>query len=155
MLYYGTKGILGTNALEENKWRGSMHCIGVDIVEVRRIEEATARWGERFLHRVYTDAELGICRNRYQALAARFAAKEAVMKALGTGTKGVGWREIEVLSNPDGKPLVYLHGRSQKKAQELGLVELAISLAHSREYAIANVMGGTLEACYRRPDEGA
>ena len=124
-----------------------MYHVGVDIIEIERIERVTQRWGERFLQRVYTEAELDICRNRAPALAVRFAAKEAVMKALGTGTKGVGWREIEVLSNRDGKPLVYLHGRAQKKAAELGLGELAISLSHSREYAVASVVGGSIEDC--------
>ena len=93
------------------------------------------------MRRIYTEEELRICRNRTPALAVRFAAKEAVMKALGTGTKGVAWREIEVLSNSDGKPLVCLHGRALKKAEELGLGEFAISLSHSREYAIASVVG--------------
>lgn len=131
-----------------------MYFVGVDIIEIERIEEAMARWGERFLHRIYTQGELHICRNRAPALALRFAAKEAVMKALGTGTKGVGWRDIEVLSNSDGKPLVYLHGRAQKKAADLGLGELAISLSHSRNYAIASVIGGSIEDCNHRPDEG-
>lgn len=124
-----------------------MHCVGVDIIEIGRIERVTTRWGERFLKRVYTEAELGICRNRAPALAVRFAAKEAVMKALGTGTKGIGWREIEVLSNSDGKPMVYLHGGAQRKAEELGLGEFAISLSHSRDYAIASVVGGRIEDC--------
>lgn len=124
-----------------------MYHVGVDLIEIGRIERVTERWGERFLQRVYTEAELDICRNQAPALAVRFAAKEAVMKALGTGTKGVGWREIEVLSNRDGKPLVYLHGRAQKKAAELGLGELAISLSHSRDYAIASVVGGSIEDC--------
>jgi holo-[acyl-carrier protein] synthase len=122
-----------------------MYHVGVDIIEIERIERVTNRWGERFLQRVYTDAELDICQNHAPALAVRFAGKEAVMKALGTGAKGVGWREIEVLSNRDGKPLVYLHGRAQKKAAELGIGELAISLSHSRDYAIASVIGGSIE----------
>ena len=122
-----------------------MHSVGVDIIEIGRIERVATRWGERFLKRVYTEAELRICRDRAPALAVRFAAKEAVMKALGTGTKGIGWREVEVLSNSDGKPLVYLYGKAQKKAEELGLGELAISLSHSRDYAIATVVGGIIE----------
>lgn len=132
-----------------------MYCVGVDIIEIDRIKRVTARWGERFLKRVYTEAELGICQTRVPALAVRFAGKEAVMKALGTGRKGVGWREIEVLSNSDGKPLVYLYEKAQKKAEELGLGELAISLSHSREYAIASVIGGRIEDCDHRRDEGA
>lgn len=132
-----------------------MYFLGVDIIEIVRIEEAMERWNERFLNRIYTPKELHICRHRAPALAVRFAAKEAVMKALGTGTKGVGWREIEVLSNPDGKPLVYLHGRAQKRAEELGMGELAISLSHSRDYAIASVVGGRIEDRHHGADEGA
>lgn len=133
-----------------------MYYIGLDIIEIARIEQALGRWGERFLRRVYTQGELRICRGRASALAARFAAKEAVMKALGAGTQGVGWRDIEVLSNPDGKPLVYLRGRARKKAEKLGLGEIAISLSHSREYAIASVVaGGSIEGRDHRRDEGA
>lgn len=124
-----------------------MYHVGVDIIEIGRIERVMARWGERFLKRVYTEAERDDCQNRAPALAVRFAAKEAVMKALGTGINGIGWREIEVLSNHDGKPLVYLHSGAQQKATELGLGELAISLSHAREYAIASVIGGSSEDC--------
>ena len=88
-----------------------MHYIGVDIVEIDRIEKAIACWGEQFLHRVYTDSELKLYRQESSSLAARFAGKEAVMKALGTGAKGVGWREIEILPEPSGKPLVHLYGK--------------------------------------------
>ncbi|MBA7668432.1 Holo-[acyl-carrier-protein] synthase [subsurface metagenome] len=120
-----------------------MYHVGVDIVEIGRIERVMERWGERFLKRVYTEAERDDCQNRAPELAVRFAAKEAVMKALGTGIKGVGWREIEVLSNRNGKPLVYLHGGAQQKARGLGLGELAISLSHSRDYVIASVMAAS------------
>ena len=120
-----------------------MYCTGIDIVEIWRIERAIARWGEHFLSRVYTPAELDLCHHRIPALASRFAAKEAVMKALGTGTKGIGWQDIEITPNNDGKPLVYLHGRAQNKAKELGLIQFSISLSHSREYAIASVIGET------------
>ena len=132
-----------------------MYHIGLDMIEIARIEGAVGRWGERFLRRIYTGEELRICRNRAPALAVRFAAKEAVMKALGTGTKGVAWRDIEVLSNSDGKPLVYLYGRAQKKAEELGLGELAITLSHSRQYAIASVVGGRIEDRDHSGDERA
>ena len=121
-----------------------MYHIGVDVIEIVRIQEAVERWGDRFLRRIYTQEELHVCRNRAPALAVRFAAKEAVMKALGTGTKDIDWRDIEVLSNSDGKPQVCLHGRAQKRGKALGLGQLAISLSHSREFAVASVMG---EAC--------
>ncbi len=121
-----------------------MHCVGLDIIEIGRIERVVARWGESFLHRVYTEAELELCRNRAPQLAVRFAAKEAVMKALGTGTKGVGWRDIEVISDRNGKPVVVLHGGAKRRAEEIGLNGLDISLSHSREYAIASVVGEML-----------
>ncbi len=120
-----------------------MHCIGVDIIEIARIQEAVDRWGERFLQRVYTEPELRLCRKKPRRLATRFAGKEAVMKALGTGIKGISWREIEIMAEPSGKPLVYLHGKAQDKADDLGLGELAISLSDSKEYAIAFVIGET------------
>ena len=126
-----------------------MHYVGVDIIEIARIERAIARWGERFLRRVYTEAELGLSHNRAPALAVRFAAKEAVMKTLGTGIEGIGWQEIEILSNAQGKPWVRLQGRAQSRAQKLGLEELDISLSHSREYALASVVGGGSENRHR------
>ncbi len=118
-----------------------MYHIGTDIIEIARIREAVNRWGESFLHRVYTDSEVRQCRKRSSSLAARFAGKEAVIKALGTANKGISWREIEIMSQPDGKPVVRLYGRAQHHATSLGLNELAISLSHSKEYAIAFVVG--------------
>ena len=115
------------------------HYAGIDIIEIARIKKAIARWGEAFLHRVYTEAELKLYGNKPPSLAARFACKEAVMKLLGTGRRGVHWREIETLSHPGGKPLVNLYGRAQSRANELGLKEIAVSLSHSKEYAIASV----------------
>ena len=115
-----------------------MHSIGVDIVEVARIKKAIARWGEGFLHRIYTESELKLYYKKPSSLAARFAGKEAVIKAIG---KGIGWREIEILAEPSGKPLVHLYGKAQNQANSLGLANLAISLSHSREYAIAVAAG--------------
>lgn len=120
-----------------------MHSLGVDIIEIERIEKAVERFGKRFLQRVYTDTELRVCRNMPSRLASRFAAKEAVMKSLGTGTKGVGWREIEILHDAKGKPLVSLCGRARNRANDLGLGELAVSLSDSRDYAVAFVVGET------------
>ena len=120
-----------------------MQHVGVDIIEIARIEKAIARWEERFLQRVYTDAELKLCRQKPSRLAARFASKEAVMKLLGTGVKGVCWKDIETLSQPSGKPLVNLYGGAQTEAERLGLKEIAISLSHSKEYAIAFATGET------------
>jgi len=120
-----------------------MNYTGIDIIEIGRIEEAIARWGERFLHRVYTDSELRLCGKKPPSLAVRFAGKEAVMKLLGTGTKGVGWREIEVLTGPSGKPLLNLYGRAQSEAGRLGLKDIAVSLSHSRKYAIASAVSSS------------
>jgi holo-[acyl-carrier protein] synthase len=117
-----------------------MHCIGIDIIEILRIEKAIARWGEGFLKRVYTEPELRLYRKKQPSLAARFAAKEAVVKALGKSTS-VSLREIEILSEPGGKPVVNLYGRTQEQAQGLGLDGFAVSLSHSREYAVALVAG--------------
>lgn len=118
-----------------------MQHIGVDIIEIARIAEAVTNWGERFLNRIYTDAELELCRRNPAPLAARFASKEAVMKLLGTGIKGVRWKDIETLSYSSGKPLVNLYGGAQAEAEKLGVKEIAVSLSHSREYAIAFVAG--------------
>ncbi len=119
-----------------------MTSVGVDIIEIARIQQAVDGWGERFLHRIYTGPELRLSRNKPPRLAVRFAGKEAVMKALGTGIKGVSWREIEILAEPSGKPVVHLSGKARDKAESLGLDSFAISLSHSREYAIAFVVAG-------------
>jgi holo-[acyl-carrier protein] synthase len=119
-----------------------MLSVGVDIVEVERLSGILRRWGQRFLDRVYTPREQAFCRGRIPELAARFAAKEAISKALGTGIVGrggVNWLDMEVLPNRRGKPLVYLHGRAQRRAEELGLTQWAISLSHERTMAIAFV----------------
>ncbi len=116
------------------------YAVGIDIVELERVAAALERHGQRFIDRVFTPIEAAICRGRPREFAARFAAKEAVMKALGTGARGVAWREIEVLLNRRGKPLVYLHGRAQERAQEIGLAGLDLSMSHSRQYAIAFVV---------------
>ena len=117
------------------------HYTGIDIIEIARIKKAVARWGESFLRRVYTDSELKLYREKPASLAARFACKEAIMKLLGTGRRGINWREIETLSHPSGKPLLNLYGNAQSKASELGIKEIAVSLSHSKEYAIASVSG--------------
>jgi holo-[acyl-carrier protein] synthase len=118
----------------------SRFSVGVDIIEIERIEAALRRHGERFLQRVYTPKEQAYCRGRVPELAVRFAAKEAVSKALGTGMQGIVWQEMEILCNERGKPVVHLHGRARARAEELGLYEFAVSLSHSRDYAVAFVM---------------
>jgi len=115
--------------------------IGVDIVEIKRIESAVNRGRERFLRRVYTETELKTCRDRFPSLASRFAAKEAVMKVLGSGGTGIAWREIEILTGDDGRPSVKLHGRASDEATRLNLKEVSVSLSDSREYAVAVAVG--------------
>jgi holo-[acyl-carrier protein] synthase len=118
---------------------GGLQC-GVDLIEIDRIETAIGRWGERFLNRVWTQREQLYCRGRFPQLAVRLAAKEAVSKTLGTGVRDIMWREIEVLPDRRGKPLVFLHGAAKERAAALGLNTWAISLTHSRNMACAMVV---------------
>ena len=120
--------------------RASGTAIGVDIIEISRVSRAIARWQDTFLNRIYTPAELEANHN-VSSLATRFAAKEAVMKALGTGHRGLGWKDIEILNNGDGSPSVRLHGPAHMKSSELGLARFEVSLSHSRKYAVAFVIG--------------
>lgn len=113
--------------------------VGVDAIEIERIAAALERFGERFLKRIYTERERERYRNRPAELAARFAAKEAVMKALGTGVRGIRWRDIEVMPNRRGKPIVLLHETAAERARTLGFRHFAISLTHSRSDSIAMV----------------
>ncbi len=119
--------------------------VGIDVVLISRVRKVLERPPERFLRRVYTPEEVAFCRGRVHELAARFAAKEAVMKALGTGARGLAWREIEILPNRRGKPLVYLHGDAKKRGETIGLQGVDISLTHEGDLAIAAVVG-TAEA---------
>ena len=118
-----------------------MNSIGIDIVEIERIESAIKQWDKRFLNRIYTQAELETCHGKIASLATHFAGKEAVMKALGTGTKGIGWREIEILPNSNGKPLVQLHGTAKARARKLNLTKFSISLSDTKQYAVAAAIG--------------
>jgi holo-[acyl-carrier protein] synthase len=118
-----------------------MPAIGVDIVEIERVESAIKRGRERFLNRIYTEAELRTCQDRFPSLASRFAAKEAVMKVLGTGGIGVGWREIEIITGDDGKPSVKLYGKALNKAAELNIKEISVSLSDSKQHAVAVAIG--------------
>ena len=120
-----------------------MFASGIDLIEVNRIEIAIARYGERFLGRVFTHSELAYCRGRPHQLAARFAAKEAVSKALGTGIQhrdGVAWQEIQIVSDDHGKPAVQLTGSAARRAERIGLSSFSLSLSHTREHAIALVV---------------
>jgi holo-[acyl-carrier protein] synthase len=114
--------------------------VGVDLVEVRRIAALVERHGERFTGRVFTPGEVADCDGRAESLAARWAAKEAVAKALGTGIGAVGWHEIEVLRGEGGCPAVLLHGRAAALAADRGLARWALSLAHDGGLALAFVV---------------
>jgi holo-[acyl-carrier protein] synthase len=113
---------------------------GIDIIEIERIQAVLERNGERFITRVFTELEAAECRGRAEALAIRFAAKEAASKALGTGIGPIGWRDVETLHKRSGEPYLVLHGAAQKIAGELGLQTWAVSLSHSRENAVAVVV---------------
>jgi holo-[acyl-carrier protein] synthase len=113
---------------------------GVDLIETSRIADAIERHAERFLSRVFTDYELNECHGRVTSLAARFAAKEAVAKALGTGIGDVSWQEIEIRSDEKKAPYVVLSGEGEKLAKQLGLLNWSISLSHTESHAIAFVV---------------
>ena|ERR1039457_3013464 len=117
------------------------HCAGIDIIEISRIRQAVDRWGEHFLKRIFTESELERYRSKTESLAARFAAKEAAMKALSPAAGQISWTEVEILSEVNGKPSVSLYGKARERAEELGLKGLEISLSHSREYAVAVAIG--------------
>ncbi len=117
---------------------------GIDLVEIRRIQQSMDRHGKRFLDRVYTAAEQAYClskRNSAESLAARFAAKEAGAKALGTGISyGVSWLEIEVVREPSGRPTLRFQGRAAQFAERLGVVRTAVSITHTADLAMASVV---------------
>lgn len=115
--------------------------VGLDIIRVERIRDALDRFGERFAGRVLTPAEARYVRGRAETFAGRWAAKEAVSKVLGLGVRGVGWRDIEIERLPTGQPAVRLHGRAARRADQLGLERVAVSITHEREYALAIAFG--------------
>ncbi len=117
---------------------------GIDIAEVDRIRESIHRFGDRFVQRVFTPGEIAYVErkaNRYERYAARFAAKEAGMKAIGTGwRRGVRWQDFEVANLPSGKPTLRLHGVAAKFAERLGVKAIALSLTHTKDVAMAHVI---------------
>ena len=117
---------------------------GVDLIEIERIARSIERFGERFLRRVYTDHEIAYCSSRRasaESFAARFAAKEAGAKALGTGiSRGVTWNEFQVRRHPGGRPVLELRGRAELLARELGVRAISLSLTHTGNLAMATVM---------------
>lgn len=118
--------------------------LGVDIAEVARIEAAIGRYGRRFIERVFTEAEIRYCEsklNKFERFAGRFAAKEAAMKAIGTGWKlGVAWRDFEVRRDPSGRPTIGFSGKALQFAQRLGVRRASLSISHTAQQAIAQVI---------------
>ncbi len=118
--------------------------LGIDIAEVDRIESAIRRYGQRFLQRVFTAAEIDYCQskaNRFERFAGRFAAKEAAMKAIGTGWKrGVSWRDFEVVREPSGRPVLRFSGVAAGFAERLGVTRALVSITHTAAQAIAQVI---------------
>jgi holo-[acyl-carrier protein] synthase len=115
--------------------------LGIDIIKVERIANALKRFGDRFPRRVLTEAEQRYVRNRPQNFAGRWAAKEAVSKVLGLGVRGVGWTEIEIARLPTGAPAVRLSGRAARRAEQLGMGRIAVSISHEGDYAVAIAFG--------------
>lgn len=115
---------------------------GVDLIEIKRIRKAVERFHERFLARVFTAGELALCAGRSETLAGRFAAKEAVAKALGTGIwrHNITWADIEVLRGEAGEPLLVLHNAAAQRAHDLGVREWSISISHDRKRVVAFVV---------------
>jgi holo-[acyl-carrier protein] synthase len=123
--------------------------IGTDIIECLRIAQMIERHGELFINRVYTPHEIQYCQTRKlatQHFAARWAAKEAVLKALGTGwRRGISWRDVEVRNDPGGRPVINLTGGAREVADQLGVLEMHISLSHCRSHATAYALAEGLE----------
>ena len=113
---------------------------GVDLIEIARIEEVIARHGKHYLERIYTAAELEHCSKRTESLAGRFAAKEAVAKALGCGIGDVSWLDIEVLGDEQNAPVLTLHGEAMLRADALGLSTWSVSISHSQSHSVAFVV---------------
>ena len=117
---------------------------GIDLAEVGRIRDAIGRYGERFIRRIYTDAEIAYVErkaNRFERYAGRFAAKEAGMKAIGTGWKrGVTWQDFEVSNLPSGRPTLRLHGVAAQLAEKMGVKSISLSITHTAEMGMAQVI---------------
>jgi holo-[acyl-carrier protein] synthase len=118
--------------------------IGTDLIEIGRIQGSITQFGDRFLHRVFTPGEIAYCQRKKHAaesFAARFAAKEAGAKALGTGiSRGISWKELEVRREPGERPTLHLAGRAAQRAASMGVQRLSLSLSHSRDVALAVVI---------------
>jgi len=118
---------------------------GIDIVECDRMRDITDRYGDRFLHRVFTDKELQYCmprKRKWEHLAGRFAAKEAILKVLGTGWRDkIAWTDMEIVNLPGGQPQVTLTGESKEICKKLGITKILLSISHTENYAVASAIG--------------
>ena len=115
----------------------SRHEIGIDLIDIERIVRVLERFPDRFRYRVLTEREQQYVGRRVERIAGRWAAKEAISKVLGLGVRGVGWREIEILPNRAGAPQVTLHGRAARRADDMGLDDVTVSISHERQMAVA------------------
>ena len=114
---------------------------GIDMIEIDRIEKVLNEYNERFLNKIFTKNEQIYCNKRPKQLASRFAAKEAVMKLLGTGVRGIPWKSIEVTRKRGAPPEIMMHGKAIIRAKKMGITRIALSLSHSKKYAIASAVG--------------
>ncbi|MFL5702438.1 MAG: holo-ACP synthase [Ktedonobacteraceae bacterium] len=133
---FGPAGVAGLPA-PLHPPHGVNVAVGIDIIEVGRVRKVFEKHGERFLSRVFTPNEVRQCRGKVSRLAGRFAAKEAISKALGTGLHGVAWREMEVVQLRSGRPTVTLHGNAKRRAELLGISAFDVSIADLAEFSIA------------------
>lgn len=133
---FGPAGVAGLPA-PLSPPQGVNIAVGIDIIEVSRVRKVFEHHGERFLKRVFTEIEARQCRGKPERLASRFAAKEAISKALGTGIHGVAWREMEVVQLRSGRPSVRLHGNAKRRAELLGLSAFDVSMADLKDFSIA------------------
>lgn len=118
--------------------------LGTDLIEIARVQQSLDRFGERFMHKVFTEGEIAYCQRKKQAaesFASRFAAKEAAAKALGTGiSRGISWKEIEVRRKPGERPTLHLTGKAAERAEAMGVRNMQLSLTHNRDVAMAVVV---------------
>ena len=133
---FGPAGVAGLPAPLYSP-QGVNIAVGIDIIEVGRVRRVFEKHGERFLQRVFTEREVQQCRGKATRLAGRFAAKEAISKALGTGLHGVAWREMEIVQLRSGRPTVTLYGNAKRRAELLGLSAFDVSIADLKEFSIA------------------
>lgn len=133
---FGPAGVAGLPAPLHSP-QGVNIAVGIDIIEVGRVRKVFEKHGERFLQRVFTENEAQQCRGKPERLAGRFAAKEAISKALGTGLHGIAWREMEIVQLRSGRPTVTLHGNAKRRAELLGISAFDVSMADLAEFSIA------------------